>query len=70
MAMAVALRAPEYVSALIPVDNAPVNAALQSDFHKYIRGMQKIEDEKVSTQSDANKILEHYEKVRGGHLFN
>ncbi|CDM27474.1 hypothetical protein DTO013E5_2789 [Penicillium roqueforti] len=62
VAMAVALRAPEYVSALIPVDNAPVNAALQSDFHKYIRGMQKIEDEKVSTQSDANKILEHYEK--------
>ncbi|OQE89504.1 hypothetical protein PENNAL_c0014G04941 [Penicillium nalgiovense] len=61
-AMAVALRAPERVSALIPVDNAPVNAALKSDFPKYVRGMQKIEAEKVSKQSDANKILEDYEE--------
>lgn len=66
--MAVALRAPERVSALIPVDNAPVNAALKSDFPKYVRGMQKIEAEKVSKQSDANKILEDYEEVRGVHL--
>ncbi|KAJ5705289.1 hypothetical protein N7536_000978 [Penicillium majusculum] len=61
-AMAVALRAPERVSALIPVDNAPVNAALKSDFPKYVRGMQKIEAAKVSKQSDANKILEDYEE--------
>jgi hypothetical protein len=69
-AMAVALRAPERVSALIPVDNAPVNASLKSDFPKYVRGMQKIEAEKVSKQSDANKILEDYEEVRGVHLFD
>lgn len=62
--MAVALRSPERVSALIPVDNAPVNAALKSDFPKYVRGMQKVEAEKVSKQSDANKILEDYEEVR------
>lgn len=61
--MAVALRSPESVSALIPVDNAPVNAALKSDFPKYVRGMQKIEAAKVSKQSDANKILEDYEEV-------
>jgi hypothetical protein len=30
--------------------------------------MQKIEAEKVSKQSDANKILEDYEEVRGVHL--
>lgn len=62
--MAVALRSPERVSALIPVDNAPVNAALKSDFPKYVRGMQKVEAEKVSKQSDASKILEDYEEVR------
>lgn len=61
--MAVALRSPERVSALIPVDNAPVNAALKSDFPKYVRGMQKVEAEKVSKQSDASKILEDYEEV-------
>jgi pimeloyl-ACP methyl ester carboxylesterase len=62
-AMAVALRSPDRVSALIPVDNAPVNAALKSDFPNYVRGMQKVEAEKVSKQSDANKILEDYEEV-------
>ena len=62
--MAVALRSPERVSALIPVDNAPVNAALKSDFGKYIRGMQQIEEAKVSKQSDADKILQEYEEVR------
>ncbi|KAJ5584676.1 uncharacterized protein N7459_004476 [Penicillium hispanicum] len=60
-AMTLALRAPESVSALIPVDNAPVNAALKSDFPKYVRGMQHVEKEKVSKQSEANKILENYE---------
>ncbi|KAJ5754055.1 uncharacterized protein N7511_008208 [Penicillium nucicola] len=61
-AMAVALQSPDRVSALIPVDNAPVNAALKSDFPKYVRGMQKVEAAKVSKQSDANKILEDYEE--------
>lgn len=63
-AMTVALRSPERVSGLIPVDNAPVNAALKSDFPKYVRGMQHVEKAKVSKQSDANKILEEYEEVR------
>lgn len=65
--MTVALRSPERVSGLIPVDNAPVNAALKSDFPKYVRGMQRVEEAKVSKQSDANKILEEYEEVRRIH---
>lgn len=63
-AMTLALHSPERVSALIPVDNAPVNAALQSDFPKYIRGMQHVESAKVTKQSDADKILQDYEEVR------
>lgn len=62
-AMTVALRSPECVSALIPVDNAPVNASLKSDFPKYVRGMQEIENAKVTKQSEANKILEAFEEV-------
>lgn len=61
--MTVALRSPEQVSALIPVDNAPVNAALKSDFPKYVRGMQHVESAKVTKQSDADKILQDYEEV-------
>lgn len=62
--MTVALQSPELVSGLIPVDNAPVNAALKSDFPKYVRGMQHVEREQVTKQSDATKILEDYEPVR------
>ncbi|KAL4884390.1 Alpha/Beta hydrolase protein [Aspergillus karnatakaensis] len=61
-AMTVALNAPELVSALIPVDNAPVRAALRTDFGKYIRGMQQVESAQVSKQSDADKILQDYEE--------
>lgn len=62
--MTVALNTPELVSALIPVDNAPVNSPLQTDFGKYIRGMQHIESANVTKQSDADKILQDYEEVR------
>lgn len=61
--MTVALCSPERVSGLIPVDNAPVNAALKSDFPKYVRGMQQVEQAKVSKQSEADKILKEFEEV-------
>ncbi|GIJ84716.1 hypothetical protein Asppvi_003567 [Aspergillus pseudoviridinutans] len=60
-AMTVALQSSDLVSALIPVDNAPVNAALKSDFGKYVRGMQEVEAQGVTKQSDADKILKEYE---------
>ncbi|RHZ72334.1 hypothetical protein CDV55_102550 [Aspergillus turcosus] len=60
-AMTVALQSSELVSALIPVDNAPVNAPLKSDFGKYVRGMQEVEAQGVTKQSDADKILKEYE---------
>ncbi|KAL4907455.1 hypothetical protein BDW74DRAFT_149199 [Aspergillus multicolor] len=62
-AMTVALNAPELVSALIPVDNAPVNAPLRTDFGKYIKGMQQVESANVTKQSDADKILQEYEEA-------
>ncbi|RAH43619.1 alpha/beta-hydrolase [Aspergillus brunneoviolaceus CBS 621.78] len=61
-AMTVALESPRLVSALVPVDNAPRNAPLKSDFGKYVRGMQEVEAAKVTKQSDADKILKEYEE--------
>jgi len=61
--MTVALRSPELVSALIPVDNSPIKAPLRSDFAKYIRGMQAVEAAKVEKQSEADEILKEYEEV-------
>ncbi|KAI9714758.1 MAG: hypothetical protein M1820_000047 [Bogoriella megaspora] len=60
--MTVALRSPGLLSNLISVDNAPVDAALKSDFWKYVEGMRKIENSEVTKQSDADTILQEYEE--------
>ena len=62
VAMTTALRAPAKVANLVPVDNAPVDALLKSDFHKYVQGMRKILDAKITKQSEADIILEEYEE--------
>ena len=61
--MTLALRNPQSISALIPIDNSPVDAALKSDFGNYMQGMRAIEDAKVSRQSDADAILQKYEEA-------
>lgn len=60
-AMAVALRYPQKVSNIISVDNAPVDAALLSNFGKYIQGMKKIDQSGVTSLTAADKILQEYE---------
>ena len=62
--MTVALRSPQLVGALIPVDNSPVHANLKSSFHKYVQGMRDIEDAQVKRQAEADDILKKYEEVR------
>ena len=63
VAMTLTLRQPTKYSALIPVDNAPVDAALKSDFGKYVQAMKEIEDRRprVQRQSEADGILAKYE---------
>ncbi|GME42420.1 abhydrolase domain-containing protein [Neofusicoccum parvum] len=58
--MAVALRRPELVRDVIPVDNAPVDAALKSDFGKYVQGMKKVDAAKPKRQSDADAIMKPF----------
>ncbi len=61
--MALALQEPDLVANIIAVDNAPIDARLESDFARYIRGMKKIDEADVMRQAEADKILEPYEKV-------
>jgi hypothetical protein len=62
--MTLALRRPEIVSDIVSVDNAPIDAALLSEFGKYVQGMKKIEAAGVSKQAEADSILKDYEEVR------
>ncbi|EFX01046.1 alpha beta hydrolase fold family [Grosmannia clavigera kw1407] len=60
-AMTLALRRPELLRDVIPVDNAPIDAGLVSYFGTYTRAMKEIDRAGVSRHSDADKILEAYE---------
>lgn len=62
--MTMALRNPDCCADIIAVDNAPVDAALASDFPRYVEGMRKVEEAKVKSQKEADLILEPYAKVR------
>lgn len=62
--MVLALQSPETVTALIPVDNAPVSAMLGSPFNDYVKGMKEISEAHVTKQSEADQILAKYEPVR------
>ncbi|KAH8794845.1 prolyl oligopeptidase-like protein [Hyaloscypha finlandica] len=61
-AMTLALRSPEIINDIVSVDNAPLDAALLSNFGKYIQGMKKIEEAGVTRQAEADKILVDYEE--------
>lgn len=60
--MTLALTSPSLIASLIAVDNAPVDARLESDFARYIQGMKKIDAADVTRQAEADAILEPYEK--------
>ena len=60
--MTVALRSPNLLRALVPVDNAPIDANLKSDFHKYVRGLREVEESAPAKQIEADEILQKYEK--------
>jgi pimeloyl-ACP methyl ester carboxylesterase len=69
VAMTLALRSPTSYSGLVSVDNAPVDAALKSDFGTYVKAMREIEEknnayaasQKPFRQSEADAILQKYE---------
>lgn len=61
-AMTLALCEPDLVTDIVAVDNAPVDATLASDFARYIQGMRKIEQFALEKQSEADNILQEYEK--------
>lgn len=63
VAMTLALQSPQLLGALIAVDNAPVDATLQSGFAKYVQGMREIEDARVTRQVEADRILKVLEEV-------
>jgi pimeloyl-ACP methyl ester carboxylesterase len=61
--MALALWKPDRIGNLVAVDNAPVDAALKSDFHQYVQGMKEVDRVGVKSQKEADAVLQPYVKV-------
>lgn len=66
--MTLALKSPELVQDIVAVDNAPVDAVLESSFSKYIQGLKRIEAANITKQAEADEILKDYEDVRLFHF--
>jgi pimeloyl-ACP methyl ester carboxylesterase len=62
-ALTLALEQPGLFANVIAVDNAPVDAALKSDFGGYVQGMKRVEEAGVKKQSEADEILKDFAKV-------
>ncbi|OSS45270.1 hypothetical protein B5807_10145 [Epicoccum nigrum] len=58
--MAMALRNPACCANIIPVDNAPVDAALSSDFPKYAEGMKAVASGQPKSQREADALMQPY----------
>jgi pimeloyl-ACP methyl ester carboxylesterase len=56
-AMTLALQHPALIRNLIAVDNAPVDAALKTDFHAYAAGMLEVARRAPRNRADADAIL-------------
>lgn len=61
-AMTLALKEPDLIADVVSVDNAPLDAALLSNFGKYIQGMKRVEEAGVTRQAEADKIMKEYEE--------
>ena len=57
-AMTLALRNPKCCANIISVDNAPVDAALSSDFPKYVEAMKKVALLKPVTKNEASALMQ------------
>ena len=62
-AMTLALQRPDLVRNLVAVDNAPVDAALKTDFHGYVAGMLEVARRGVRKRTEADEILRPWAEV-------
>ena len=60
-AMTLCLRCPNLVGALISVENAPVDAALESKFGEYVMGMKAVEARQITKSSEVDSVMQSYE---------
>ena len=63
-ALTLSLESPTLVKDVVAIDNCPIRLPLESDFARYLEGLARLGDERITDYSQADRILTQYEKVR------
>lgn len=63
-ALTLALESPTLIKDVVAIDNCPIRLPLESDFVRYLEGLARLRDERITDHLQADKILTQYEKVR------
>ena len=63
-ALTLALHAPDLVSDVVAVDNCPISLPIPGDFQKYMEGLIEVEQARVRTHMEGERILAKFEEVR------
>ncbi|GCB17533.1 abhydrolase domain-containing protein C22H12.03 [Aspergillus awamori] len=61
-ALTLALESPTLIKDVVAIDNCPIRLPLESDFVRYLEGLARLRDERITDHLQADKILTQYEK--------
>ncbi|PYI30222.1 alpha/beta-hydrolase [Aspergillus indologenus CBS 114.80] len=61
-AMTLALESPNLIKDVVAIDNGPIHLPLRSDFLRYLQGLARLQEERITSHRQADEILAAYEK--------
>ena len=62
-ALTLALQSPDLISKVVAIDNCPIHLGLTEEFPRYLRAMEEVQDARVKSHQEGDKILSKYEEV-------
>lgn len=63
-ALTLALQSPDLISKVVAIDNCPIHLNLTEEFPRYLKAMEEVQDARVKSHQEGDKILSKYEDVR------
>ncbi|PYI08350.1 alpha/beta-hydrolase [Aspergillus sclerotiicarbonarius CBS 121057] len=61
-ALTLALESPNLVKDILAIDNCPIHLPLEPEFQRYLEGLARLRDERVSNHQEADRFLARYEE--------
>ncbi|KAE8359500.1 Alpha/Beta hydrolase protein [Aspergillus caelatus] len=61
-ALTLALQSPDLISKVVAIDNCPIHLGLTEEFPRYLRAMEEVQDARVKSHQEGDKILSKHEE--------